>query len=418
MLGAAVDAVRRPKRRLPALLERAVSVAIAPGDSPETIRTKSLLTGALLVSLPIIAISVVQLVVLGAPLAGAVIGIAFVANLGCLFVMTVWPASYPGIMHLIALINIAISAAEMVIMGGLLESGVNSVWGLVALIGALAVFGDRRANLWLVFYLVVNVVAAIVASRVEPIESLPRANYIALFNLLAVVVFVYVVLFYYVRQRAILLDQSDSLLRNVLPDEVADRLKTSTATIADSFEEASILFADVAGFTPMSAGMNPRELVSLLDEVFSAFDTMVEGRGLEKIKTIGDAYMVASGVPVSRPDHAHALCHLALEMREYSDNHSIQGRHLQFRMGINSGPVVAGIIGRHKFSYDLWGDSVNTASRMESLGTVGQIQITESTLRLVEDEFVCESRGVIEIKGKGPMPVWYLMGPREVDTLT
>jgi guanylate cyclase len=403
---------------LPVLLERAISVAVAPGDSPETMRTKSLLTGALLVSLPIIALSVVQLVVLGAPLAGAVIGIAFVANLGCLVVMTVWPASYPGIMHLIALINIAISAAEIVIVGGLLESGVNSVWGLVALIGTLAVFGDRRAHLWLAFYLVVNVVAAIVASRVDPIESLPRADYIALFNLLAVVVFVYGVLFYYVRQRAILLDQSDSLLRNVLPDEVADRLKTSTTTIADSFEEASILFADVAGFTPMSAGMTPEELVSLLDEVFSAFDTMVEDRGLEKIKTIGDAYMVASGVPVSRPDHAHALCQLALEMRDYSDLHSIQGRRLQFRMGINSGPVVAGIIGRHKFSYDLWGDSVNTASRMESLGTVGQIQITEATLRLVEDEFLCESRGVIEIKGKGPMPVWYLMGRRQTDTTT
>ncbi len=399
-------------RRMPALLDRALSGAIAPGDSPETMRTKRLLSGALLVSLPIIAFSVVQLVILGAPVAGAVIAIAFVVNLGCLAVMSAWPAAYPGIMHVIAGINIAISAAEIVIMGGLLESGVNSVWGLVALIGALAVFGDRRANLWLAFYLLVNVAAAIVASRVEPIESLPRADYIALFNLLTVVIFVYGVLFYYVRQRAILLDQSDSLLRNVLPDEVADRLKTSSATIAESFEEASILFADVAGFTPMSAGMTPQELVSLLDEVFSAFDTMVEGRGLEKIKTIGDAYMVASGVPVSRPDHAHALCQLALEMREYSGGHDIQGRRLQFRMGINSGPVVAGIIGRHKFSYDLWGDSVNTASRMESLGTVGQIQITEDTLRLVEDQFVCESRGVIEIKGKGPMPVWYLIGRR------
>jgi guanylate cyclase len=399
-------------RRLPALLDRALSGATAPGDSPETIRTKRLLTGALLVSLPIIAFSVWQLVVLGAPGAGAVIGIAFVTNLGCLVVMSVWPASYPGIMHVIALINIAISAAEIVMMGGLLESGVNSVWGLVALIGAVAVFGDRRANLWLAFYVVANVAAAILAGRVEPIESLPRPDYIALFNLLAVVIFVYGVLFYYVRQRAILLEQSDSLLRNVLPDEVADRLKTSTATIAESFEEASILFADVAGFTPMSAGMTPQELVSLLDEVFSAFDTMVERRGLEKIKTIGDAYMVASGVPVTRPDHAHALCLLALEMREYCAGHSFQGRRLQFRMGINSGPVVAGIIGRHKFSYDLWGDSVNTASRMESLGTVGQIQITEATLRLIEGQFVCESRGVIEIKGKGPMPVWYLLGQR------
>jgi guanylate cyclase len=284
------------------------------------------------------------------------------------------------------------------------------------LIGTVAVFGDWRANLWLAFFLVVNVLAAILATRVEPIETLPSGEYIAMFNLLAVVLFVYGVLFYYVRQRAILLEQSDNLLRNVLPDEVADRLKTSSESIAESYESASILFADVAGFTPMSAAMTPRELVSLLDEVFSAFDIMVERFGLEKIKTIGDAYMVASGVPRPRSDHAQALCRLALEMRDHVANDEFGGRHLQFRVGINSGPVVAGIIGRHKFSYDLWGDAVNTASRMESSGLAGQIQISEATFRLVEEEFVCEPQGVVEVKGKGPMPVWYLREAREPRT--
>jgi guanylate cyclase len=139
---------------------------------------------------------------------------------------------------------------------------------------------------------------------------------------------------------------------------------------------------------------------------------MVQERGLEKIKTIGDAYMVAAGVPVPRDDHAHAICDLALAMQEHATSRSFQGRELRFRIGINSGPVVAGIIGRHKFSYDLWGDSVNSASRMEAFGQAGEIQLTESTHDLIADDFICESGGVIDIKGKGPMEVWYLKGRR------
>ncbi|HLF61011.1 MAG TPA: adenylate/guanylate cyclase domain-containing protein [Acidimicrobiia bacterium] len=405
-----VDVVRRPKRRLPAWLDRALSTAVVPGDSQDTVRTKRLLTGSLWVSVPAIAISVIQLLVFEAPVAAGLIAVALIVSLGSLLALWVWPGSYPGVMHVVAGGNIMLSASLVVVFGGLLESGVNSVWGLVVLVGAVVVFGDWRANFWLGFYVVVTVLAAVWANQIEALYTLPRAEYVAMFNLMAVVFFVYGVFFYYVRQRTILLDQSDALLRNVLPNEVADRLKTSQETIAESFEAASILFADVAGFTPMSAGMTPRELVSLLDEVFSAFDTMVEDRELEKIKTIGDAYMVASGVPHLRPDHAQALCHLALDMRDHVASHSFQGRQLEFRIGINSGPVVAGIIGRHKFSYDLWGDSVNTASRMESSGSPGKIQITEATLRLVEDEFVCEPRGVVEVKGKGPMPVWHLMG--------
>ncbi|HEY6628426.1 MAG TPA: adenylate/guanylate cyclase domain-containing protein, partial [Acidimicrobiia bacterium] len=266
-----VGSVRRPARRLPLLIDRAVSIAVVPADSLETVRTKRLLTGALWVSVLSLAISVYQLLSFEAPVAATLNAFSLVISLATLFAMWLWPRTYPGVMHLIAFENILISAGLVVVFGGLLESGVNPLWGLVALVGTVAIFGDWRANVWLVFFLVVNVLAAILATRVEPIETLPEGEYIATFNLLAVVLFVYGVLFYYVRQRAILLDQSDALLRNVLPDDVADRLKTSSETIADSFESASILFADVAGFTPMSAGMTPQELVSLLDDVFSAF---------------------------------------------------------------------------------------------------------------------------------------------------
>ncbi len=186
-------------------------------------------------------------------------------------------------------------------------------------------------------------------------------------------------------------------------------LKNENRIIADHIEQASILFADVVNFTPLSATLSPIELVSLLNEVFSQFDTLVEKYKLEKIKTIGDCYMVAAGVPRPRPDHAQALARLALDMQAYVNQNEIQGHRLQFRIGINSGPVVAGVIGRRKFIYDLWGDAVNTASRMESQGAGGLIQITRSTYELIQHEFVCEPRGRISVKGKGEMEVWQIV---------
>ena len=390
-----------------------VSIAVVNTDTEDIARTKRLLAGALWLSMVTTAISVYQMVViLEAPTAGMTIACSWLGSGIALFAMWKWPASYPGVMHFIILVNIFVATTLIIIFGGQLASGVNSVWGLLGLIGGVVVFADWRATAWLIVYVVTSILGTAIATRVEPIETLEQPEYLASFNLLVVVLFVYWVVFYYVRQRTLLLERSDALLRNVLPDEVAERLKSSPETIADSFESASILFADVAGFTPMSAGMTPRELVSLLDELFSDFDGLVDECGLEKIKTIGDAYMVASGVPRPREDHAIAICDLALGMTDLVASKSYLGRQVRFRIGINSGPVVAGIIGRHKFSYDLWGDAVNTASRMESLGTAGHIQITETTLLLVSDVFVCEPMGTIEVKGKGEMPVWRLVARR------
>ena len=203
--------------------------------------------------------------------------------------------------------------------------------------------------------------------------------------------------------------KSENLLLNILPAEIAQVLKNENRIIAEHVEQASILFADVVNFTPMSATMSPIELVSLLNEVFSQFDALVEKYNLEKIKTIGDCYMVAAGVPRPRPDHAQALARLALDMQAYVSQNEVQGRRLQFRIGINSGPVVAGVIGRRKFVYDLWGDAVNTASRMESHGAGGIIQITRATYELIQHEFVCEPRGQISVKGKGDIDVWHIV---------
>ena len=193
------------------------------------------------------------------------------------------------------------------------------------------------------------------------------------------------------------------LLLNILPKEISEALKADQRTIAAHYDAASILFADVVEFTPMAAKMTPLQLVDLLNEVFQCFDGLVEKYGLEKIKTIGDCYMVASGVPRSRTDHASAIVDLALDLQAAVTQRPFGGRRLSLRIGINSGPVVAGVIGRKKFIYDLWGEAVNLASRMELQGRSQCIQITRATHELVEDAFDCEARGTIEVKGAGEM---------------
>ena len=200
-------------------------------------------------------------------------------------------------------------------------------------------------------------------------------------------------------------NKSERLLLNILPGPIATRLKANEQPIAD----VSVLFADIAGLTTFSERMPPQELVSLLNAVFSSFDGLAEKHGLEKIKTIGDAYMVAAGIPAPRPDHAQAVVEMALDMREAIKQFAgPDGVPLEMRIGINTGAVVAGVIGSKKFIYDLWGDTVNTASRMESHGLAGCIQVSESTHRLLGDRYALEPRGSIEVKGKGPMRTWLI----------
>ena len=210
---------------------------------------------------------------------------------------------------------------------------------------------------------------------------------------------------------------SERLLLNVLPPSIAERLKGRpevmidgfTEVIADSFKEVTVLFADIVGFTEFSEGVSAEVLVGVLNDIFTRFDDIADNRGLEKIKTVGDTYMAAAGLPIPVADHAIRAAYMALDMLdaiERFNQHS--GRELKMRIGIDSGPVVAGIIGKHKFFYDLWGDVVNTASRMESHGVAGRIQVTDSVRQQLTGLFLLEDRGVIEVKGKGRMRTWFL----------
>jgi adenylate cyclase len=208
-------------------------------------------------------------------------------------------------------------------------------------------------------------------------------------------------------------EKTEKLLLNILPASIAHQLKKEHQTIAEHFESVTILFADIVGFTNWSSSLQPLEVVKFLNHIFSDFDHLADQLGLEKIKTIGDAYMVAAGLPIPRTDHAEAIAEMALAMQtmmtEFSRNHQ---QYLQMRIGINTGVVVAGVIGTKKFVYDLWGDAVNIASRMESSGEAGKIQVTESTYQLLKEAYIFEKRGTIDVKGKGKMETYWLNGSR------
>ncbi|MDT5349040.1 MAG: adenylate cyclase, partial [Mycobacterium sp.] len=212
-------------------------------------------------------------------------------------------------------------------------------------------------------------------------------------------------------------DRSEALLANMLPASIAARLKEpGRNVIADKYDEASVLFADIVGFTERASSTPPAELVRFLDKLYSAFDALVDKHGLEKIKVSGDSYMVVSGVPRPRPDHVAALADFALEMADVAAG--LKGPHGQavpIRIGMANGPVVAGVVGSRRFFYDVWGDAVNVASRMESTDSVGRIQVPETIYEHLKDDYVLQPRGSIDVKGKGVMRTWYLVGRKPVE---
>ena len=207
-------------------------------------------------------------------------------------------------------------------------------------------------------------------------------------------------------------ERSEALLANILPASIADRLKDPGRNIiADKYDDASVLFADIAGFTERASDMEPDQLILFLDRLYGDFDALVDKHGLEKIKVSGDSYMVVSGVPQPRADHVEALAALALDMAEAAGLlKDSRGDALPLRIGLASGPVVAGVVGSRRFFYDVWGDAVNVASRMETTDSIGRIQVPEEVHRRLKDDFVLQERGVVHVKGKGPMRTWYLIG--------
>ena len=299
-------------------------------------------------------------------------------------------------------------------LGGYVHGSAVVMWAFMAPLFSLLLRPARETAIWLAAFVGDLVLAALldgsVAVRVQPLPNIASLILFAL-NIAGIGLLTFVALSYFRAQRDAAERRSEGLLLNVLPAPIAARLKRGEEPIADQHDDITVLFADLAGFTVRSAHETPAETVAVLNEVFSVFDGLVRRYGLEKIRTIGDSYMVAAGVPLARPDHVHAICAMALDLRrEVARLNADHDWDLSFRVGINSGPAVAGIVGREKFHYDLWGDTINIASRMESHGLPDQIQVTEPVYERLKGDFVFERRGLIEVKGKGPTLTYFLVG--------
>lgn len=257
-------------------------------------------------------------------------------------------------------------------------------------------------------------IAGVLPAR-QSVDTLVRPFFVHLIHLLASALFLYMAVESLERARArarVERQRADELLHNILPERIAGLLKRKIHPIAERFEAATVLFADIADFTRFAAERPPDAVVELLNDIFSRFDALADELGLEKIKTIGDAYMVVAGIPTARADHAAAMAAMALAMRaEFARFVAEREVALGLRIGLHCGPAVAGVIGRRKFIYDLWGDTVNTASRMESLGQVGEIQVSEAVATALAGRFRCSPRGTIAVKGKGELAVFWLLGP-------
>ena len=408
-------------RRLAALVERLSDVGARPGDS----RDERLRHGALILASVLIA----------------VISFVWVGT----YLLFGYPrsAAIPALFQLITVVGLAVlprtrrfdvfrttQLSAMLVLPALLQASLGGfvassgmvMWAIFVPLAALALLGTRRSLLWLLAVFAGLAVLALI----DPVVSrdpadLPSGVVISFFvlNVIGVTVSAYAMLAYFVAQRARAhraleaeRERSERLLINVLPEPIAERLKAGTGVIAEYHDAVTVLFADLVGFTRRASAMAPADVVTLLDRIFTAFDRLADAEGLEKIKTIGDAYMVTGGLPTERPDHLQAVARTALSMRdEIAAMAALTGQEwLDVRIGIDTGPVVAGVIGRRKFIYDVWGDTVNTASRMESQGVPGQIQMTWRTAGALGPEFSVLERGTIEVKGKGPMRTFFLLG--------
>ena len=319
-------------------------------------------------------------------------------------------------------------------IGSFITASGISIWALLAPIGAVLFIGPRQSGAWFFAYVFLTTLSGVFDFYLA--DSLPlsgdkvspqTAAFFFALNFAAVSTIVYLLLRYSDTEKhqaqarlqeahrllQVEQERSERLLLNVLPGPIAERLKNSSQTIADGFAEVSVMFADIVNFTRVAEGLTPQQVFTMLNKIFSSFDELAESYGLEKIKTIGDAYMVAAGLNDARSDCAEALADMALEMCALlHDDFSINDMRLELRIGIGTGPVVAGVVGKKKFIYDLWGDTVNIASRVTSEGVPGMVQVDERSYRRLRDRFDFREPQTIYLKGKGNMVVHRLIGRR------
>jgi class 3 adenylate cyclase len=313
-------------------------------------------------------------------------------------------------------------------IGNFVNASGVSLWALLAPVGAIVIMGTRESVPWFVAYIFMTAMSGmfdyVLQWDVKQLEMKTVAVFFVL-NFVSISAMVYVLLWYFSREKSKLRDAveaqthavtmekdlSDRLLLNILPEPIADRLKRQETNIADGHADVTVMFADIVNFTHMSEEMSPNETVHLLNDIFSEFDALAEKHGIEKIKTVGDAYMAAGGLRAADTHYVDAMADISLEMHAFVSRYvAPNGQKLALRIGLATGPVVAGVIGRRKFSYDLWGDTVNVASRMASEAQAGHTQCDLITYRRLHNRYRFDEAHQIQVKGKGPMQVYNLLG--------
>lgn len=398
------------------IIDRIEERVALPGDGETARSRKTLATTVLFASSLALGINAVSLIFNNLMTSAWQYTIFALMSLCFGVIILVIPRSFGFVVKAFLLIAIVFNVVAQVTFGGYTSGLYAMPWAILGPLGAVLFFGSR----FTLVSLGVFVMALIAMILLEPMAmaNSPQIETAVLISIntssLAILcLMVTLASLYLLRQVERYRAQANDLLLNMLPASIAARLKGDSQTIADAYSQATVLFADMVGSTPLFAQLEPAEAVDWLNEVFSMFDRLVTKYGLEKIRTIGDNYMVASGVPAPREDHAQAMALLALDMlRGVEDIPARKGQKLVFRIGINSGPLVAGVIGEAKYQYDLWGDTVNMASRMESHGEAGRIQISAATYELIMEEFTCMPRERVAIKGKGEMETYFLVGKK------
>ena len=334
-----------------------------------------------------------------------------------------WTRHYKFLLFTQLLLILFLPFLLMIALGGFIKSSAVILWSLLSPLGALLFSEPRQGLRWLAAYLSLTIISGYFEFRPWVSSSSLSPTTVILFFILnigtvsAIAIFL---LAYFVSQKNLLFEllrqeqvKSESLLLNILPKDIAARLKQGEHTIADNYDSVSIMVVDLVDFTPLSAACEPKAMVEFLSVMFSHFDQLVEKYGVEKIETVGDSYMVGAGLPIPRNNHAEIVTHMALDIRAYFERGVfLDGHQLNCRIGINSGPITAGVIERKKISFNVWGDTVNTASRMQTHSLPGQIQVSQITYELIKDDFSCEPRGTMNVKGKGEMDVWLVVSAK------
>ncbi len=422
-------------RRRDGFLARLRNAGVEPGDSEEQRLNKSLLVFATgLVS----AASMLWLALywmLGPQLSATypfLFQLALTANL----VLYVASRNFDFFrVTQLALFLFAPFAVQWSIGNFITASGII-LWGLLAPVGAILFFGVRESVAWFFAWAFLTLLSGAFDFVLADVASLqatavPVRTSVVFFalNFVAVATIIYMLLRFSIQEKQkteeklreahhllqIEQDRSERLLLNILPGPVAERLKNSDETIADGFADVTVMFADIVNFTQVAAGMSPGEVFSMLNRIFSAWDELAERYGLEKIKTIGDAYMVAGGLNDGPRDYSAAIADMAVAMRDLLHrDFAVNTSHLEVRIGIGTGPVVAGVVGKKKFIYDLWGDTVNIASRITTEGVPGMVQCDTTTYRRLHENFEFHEPQTIYLKGKGNMTVYRLIGRKAV----